>query len=43
MDEKYIILGLAITAAALITVVIDLVIGIIRCREKLKQLQKDKH
>ena len=41
MDERYIIFGLAGTVAALIIVVIDLVVGIIRCRAKLEQSQKD--
>ena len=42
MDERYIIFGLMVTVAALIIVVINLVVGIIQCRAKIEQSQKDR-
>ena len=42
MDERYIIFGLTVTVAALIIVVINLVVGIIQCRAKIEQSQKDR-
>jgi hypothetical protein len=42
MNDKYIILSLAIMVAVLIIVTINAVQALFRCQEKLKQLEKDK-
>ena len=42
MTEKYLIVGLMVTVAALLLVVINLVVGIKQSRARLRQCQKER-